>query len=143
VVLRSDIERKALFGRHENEKLPATAYDPPVTARVYASIADKARRTLAAGHSVILDAVFARQEERRLVARSAQVLGVALRCVFLEADLSTRLARVGSRRHDASDADAAVAREQESYELGQLDWPRVDASGSPEDTLMRAREHLS
>jgi aminoglycoside phosphotransferase family enzyme/predicted kinase len=143
VVLRSDIERKALFGRHENEKLPAIAYDPPVTARVYASIADKARCTLAAGHSVILDAVFAREEERRLVAQSAQVLGVSLRCVFLAADLSTRLARVGSRRHDASDADAAVAREQESYELGQLDWPRVDASGSPEDTLMRAREHLS
>jgi uncharacterized protein len=142
VVLRSDIERKALFGRGENDKLPPIAYDPLVTARVYATIADKARRAVAAGHSVILDAVFAREEERRLVAQSAQALAVPLRCLFLEADLSTRLARVGDRRHDASDADATVARHQEGYDLGKLDWPRIDASGSPQDTLSRARHHL-
>ncbi len=143
VVLRSDIERKALFGRGENDKLPAIAYDPVVTARVYATIADKARRALAAGHSVILDAVFACESERRLAARSAQALAVPLRCVFLEADLTMRLARVGSRRHDASDADAAVVRHQESYDLSKLDWPRVDASGSPQDTLTRARAILA
>ena len=42
--------------------------------------------------------------------------------LFLTADLATRVARVGSRRHDASDADAKVAREQEAYDLGTLDW---------------------
>jgi aminoglycoside phosphotransferase family enzyme/predicted kinase len=142
VVLRSDIERKSLFGRNENDKLPAIAYDPLVTARVYAAIADKARRAVAAGHSAIVDAVFAREEERRLLVQSSRALAVPLRCLFLEADLSTRVARVGNRRHDASDADAAVARDQESYDLGTLDWPRVDASGSPQETLNRVREYL-
>ena len=44
VVLRSDIERKALFGVAETERLPADAYTPDVTARTYAVLADKARR---------------------------------------------------------------------------------------------------
>ncbi|MGZ3281140.1 MAG: DNA-binding protein, partial [Xanthobacteraceae bacterium] len=61
------------------------------------------------------------------------------RGLFLEADLSTRIARVGTRSSDASDADAAVARIQESYDLGTLDWARLDASGTPEQTLARAR----
>ena len=58
-IVRSDVERKALFGVGETEKLPADAYTDEVTARVYAALADKARRIVAAGHSVIVDAVFA------------------------------------------------------------------------------------
>jgi uncharacterized protein len=139
VVLRSDVERKALLGKDEHEKLPEAAYAPEVTARVYAAIADKARRALAASHSAIVDAVFAKPEERVLMEQSAQVLGVAFHGIFLEADLATRIARVGSRGRDASDADAAVARAQESYDLGTLGWRRVDASGTPEETLARAR----
>src|SRR5262249_56097753 len=54
VVLRSDVERKALFGKDEHERLPQDAYSPAATARVYAIIADKARRAVAAGHSAIL-----------------------------------------------------------------------------------------
>ena len=48
VVLRSDVERKTLFGKDEHDKLPSDAYSPEVTARVYTTIADKARRTVAA-----------------------------------------------------------------------------------------------
>ena len=65
VVLRSDVERKTLFGKDELEPLPQEAYTPEVTARVYAAITEKARRAVAAGHSAILDAVFARPDERR------------------------------------------------------------------------------
>ena len=57
--------------------------------------------------------------------------GRAFHGLFLDADLATRVARVGARNRDASDADAAVARAQESYDLGELDWRRVDASGTP------------
>ena len=71
--------------------------------------------------------------------RSASALGVPFRGLFLDADLATRIARVGARSSDASDADAAVARTQESYDLGTLDWARVDASGTPDQTLARAR----
>jgi predicted kinase len=46
---------------------------------------------------------------------------------------------VSGRGRDASDADAAVARLQETYDLGALDWRRIDASGTPEETFARAR----
>ena len=138
-VLRSDVERKMLLGKDEHEKLPADAYSPAVTARVYATIADKARRVLAAGHSAVVDAVFARPQERAVVAASAEILGVPFHGLFLAADLDTRVARVSGRGRDASDADAAVARGQESYDLGTLDWRRIDASGSPEETFAGAR----
>ena len=143
VVLRSDVERKALFGKDEHEKLPEEAYAPAATACVYATIADKARRAVAAGHSAIVDAVFAKPQERTLMEQSAQALGVPFHGIFLEADLATRIARVGPRSHDASDADAAVARAQESYDLGALGWSRVDASGTPAETLARTRTALA
>lgn len=139
VVLRSDVERKVLFGKDEHERLPQEAYAPAVTARVYATIADKARRAVAAGHSAIVDAVFATPQERAVMALSAQALGVPFYGLFLQVDLATRIARVDGRSRDASDADAAVARVQESYDLGALGWARIDASGTPEETLARAR----
>jgi len=142
VLLRSDVERKALFGREESEKLPANAYTPQVTAQVFATITKKAQRAIGAGHSVILDAVFAQADERQAAEAAAIALGIRFRGLFLTTPLATRLERVGARSNDASDADAAVVRLQESYDLGALDWPRIDASGSPEDTLKQAREGL-
>jgi len=142
VVLRSDLERKTLFATDELEKLPPQAYSDAVTARVYATLGDKARRVLAAGHSAIVDAVFAKPSERELMARSATALGIPFVGLYLHADLATRIDRIGRRGHDASDADAAVAREQEHYDLGTLEWRRIDASGTPDDTLARARAAL-
>jgi ribose 1,5-bisphosphokinase PhnN len=59
------------------------------------------------------------------------------------ADLATRLARVGRRSRDASDADARVAREQEAYDLGAMEWSKIDASGTPDDALKNARAALA
>jgi hypothetical protein len=86
--------------------------------------------------------VFAQPGERALAEASAALLGVAFRGFFLEAPLATRLERVGARRRDASDADAAVVLAQESYDLGPLGWTRIDAAGTLEDTWQRARSHL-
>jgi aminoglycoside phosphotransferase family enzyme/predicted kinase len=143
VVVRSDVERKTLFGAGETEKLPAEAYAPEVTTRVYGAIADKARRIVAAGHSAIVDAVFATPPERDAVAATAKAAKVPLQGLFLTADLATRIARVGGRTKDASDANAAVVQAQEDYDLGALEWPKIDASGTVVEILGRARAALS
>ena len=140
VVLRSDVERKALFGAAETDKLASSAYTREASAKVYAALTGKARRVIAAGHSAVVDAVFADANERAAIAHAAG--GVPFHGLFLVADLATRVARVGTRVADASDADAAVARLQEQYELGQLEWTTVDAAGTPEETLRKAKTAL-
>ena len=142
VIVRSDIERKALFGVAETDKLPERAYTPAASERVYAVLVNKARRILAAGHSAIVDAVFARPQEREAVAAAAKSADVRLRGLFLTANLGARLARVGTRAADASDAGQEVARAQESYDLGALDWRQIDASGTVEETVAQARAAL-
>jgi len=128
------------YGVGETERLPPQAYAAEATRKVYATLAAKAQRTIAAGHSAIVDAVFAAPEERAAI---AEIGGPRFHGLFLVADLETRLARAGARSDDASDAGAEVARRQESYDLGAVDWSKVDASGTPDDTLKNARAALA
>ncbi len=44
---------------------------------------------------------------------------------------------------DASDADQSIVHEQARYDLGELDWPIIDASGTPQRTLAAARANIS
>jgi aminoglycoside phosphotransferase family enzyme/predicted kinase len=142
LVLRSDVERKAMFGVAETKPLPPDAYTAKVSAEVYGLLNDKAARIARAGHSVIVDAVFAKAAEREAVKHAMHGTGAEFRGLFLTADLQTRIARVGGREADASDANAAVARQQEAFDLGAMEWAMVDASGTPDQTLARARQAI-
>jgi len=142
VVLRSDVERKLMLGVAETEPLPKDAYAAEITARVYADLVEKARRVTASGHSAIVDAVFAKPQERASIAAMA-ANRIKFHGLFLTADLRTRVTRIGGRIHDASDADAAVARQQETLALGTMDWSEVDASGTPRQTLERVKKIVS
>ena len=53
VHVRSDLERKALFGVEETVRLPAQSYTAQASAEVYAIVLRKARLALAAGQSVV------------------------------------------------------------------------------------------
>jgi predicted kinase len=140
VLLRSDVERKAMFGAAETKRLPPEAYTRDTTKRVYEVLYNKARRVLDAGHSAIVDAVFADPAERATIAQAGA--GAGFRGLFLTTPMAIRINRVCGRAGDASDADAAVARTQELYDLGVIEWQQIDASGTPEETLQRTQAAL-
>jgi uncharacterized protein len=139
IVLRSDIVRKQLFDVQDTDRLPASAYHADVTQRVYQTLAQRARRVLAQGHSAIVDAVFAQESERDAMAGLARECRVPLTGFFLTADLATRQARIGARQGDASDATQEVVALQELYNIGDIGWTIIDASGTPGQTLERCR----
>ncbi len=143
IVLRTDVERKVIFGVDELSPLPKDAYAAAVTEKVYAALAHKAGRIVATGFCAIVDAVFAEVRERSEIAKIAEDKHVAFRGLFLTAGLDTRLARAAQRTADASDADRAVVLRQAAYDLGKMDWPTLDASGTPEQTLAAARHILA
>jgi predicted kinase len=102
-------------------------------------LAERASRILAQGHSVVVDAVFARKAERDAIYNAARKLNVRFVGLFLTADLATRVKRVGRRQRDASDATPEIAELQEKYDLGAVDWAAIDASGAPEQTLRQCK----
>ena len=103
---------------------------------------EKARIALRAGQTVLLDATFATAAERRAAAGVAADAGVAFAGLFLDAPLATRIKRIASRRDDASDADAEVARRQTAEPLGEKGWSALAASGSLSETAALARARL-
>ena len=107
--------KPSVLGIGEHQRLSPSAYRTEVSERVYRTIIDKAARVARAGHSAIVDAVFARTEERAALESAAAAAGVEFHGLFLVADLTTRVERVIARAGDASDADAEVA------ELGEGD----------------------
>ncbi|MCA3559756.1 MAG: AAA family ATPase [Aestuariivirga sp.] len=137
--VRSDVERKVLAGVPETERLPAESYSLQASFEVYAACLARAEKALAARHSVVLDAVFARPDERAAAAELARRTRAHFAGVWLDAPRETLAARVAARSGDASDATAEVVDAQLRYDLGPMDWPRVDAGGTAAQTLLRLR----
>jgi uncharacterized protein len=142
VIVRSDVIRKHLFGASETDALPESAYRPDTTKRVYDVLSSTARRVLAQGCSVVLDAAYLQESERTEIAGLAATHGVRFVGLFLTADLATRLARIEQRKGDASDATRNVALQQETFAIGTVNWHMIDASGTPEQSLRSARASL-
>lgn len=140
-VLRSDVLRKQLFGQRPEDRLPAEAYTKDVNDRVYAALEERASKILAGGANVVLDAVAAAPSERTAFADVARKAGAEFTGIWLEAPPATLLARVAQRGKDASDATASVLQRQLTYDLGRIDWVRIDAdqpSGAVVETVRKA-----
>ncbi|WP_434624909.1 AAA family ATPase [Azospirillum sp. B2RO_4] len=143
VVLRSDVLRKRLCGVADTDRLPADGYAPAVTERVYDELYRRAAAVLGTGQAVVVDAVSARPEERRRIEAVAADAGLQFDGIWMEAPLSERVERVTNRRNDASDATADVVERQESYDLGTIDWTRLDSGRVAADVLDDARASLA
>ncbi len=145
VHLRSDLERKSLWGVEETARLGPAAYTQTASDAVYAVLRAKARRVLAAGHAAIVDAVFASAEDRAAITAVAAELRIPFRGLWLEAPPGKLVDRVEARTGDASDATGALVRLQLAGDAGALTpgWSRIDAGGSAAATLEKAREVLA
>jgi aminoglycoside phosphotransferase family enzyme/predicted kinase len=132
VVVRSDVERKRLAGIPLDQRMPRGSYTPDASAKVYAAMFERAGQALRAGHSAILDAVFAKPEERQMAEALARDSGVPFEGLWLEVPKELAQARVAGRGADASDATPAVVERQFGYELGDIGWRRIDVSAKNE-----------
>jgi len=136
--LRSDVERRRLFGRWGVPGGPrwsgepgADAYGPAVTQYLYEQrLPACTEAILAAGYSTVVDATFLQSSHRAVMAALANRCGVPL--VFLDCRISPWLARrrLAERQRqggDASEANASVLerqlRDQQSFSAEE--WPRV------------------
>lgn len=138
VHLRSDLERKALAGVEETVRLDKDSYTPASSARVYERLCERTAAALAAGHSVIVDAVFLAPAERDAMRVLAKRHAAHFAGLWLEAPASALVSRVRAREADASDATVEVVERQAASEPGPLDWQRLDAAGTAEATRVAA-----
>jgi aminoglycoside phosphotransferase family enzyme/predicted kinase len=126
VRLRSDVERKRLFGLapHDNSNSAPDGgiYTAEATARTYARLRALARELLLAGWPVIVDAAFLKRSERDSFAALAAELGVGFSILATEAPVEELRRRLLARSGDASEATVAILDRQ-------LEWfepPAVD-----------------
>jgi aminoglycoside phosphotransferase family enzyme/predicted kinase len=138
LVIRSDEVRKQLCKVSPLTRLGPAGYTGEVTRRVYETVARRAATIVRAGHSVIVDAVFARSSDRDAVEQVAEAAGVPFVGLWLEAPEQMLIERSRRRLADPSDADPAIVRAQVVVGAGEVRWNRILASGEKENVLQRA-----
>jgi hypothetical protein len=143
IVIRSDEIRKRLCGVLPLQRLGPDGYSQEMSERVYATAADRARAAVREGHSVIVDAVFSRPEDRAAIERSATGLSVPFVGLWLDVPEPVLIARIEQRQNDPSDANADVIRMQRRQPIGDVTWHRIDASSSSAIVREHANEWLS
>jgi len=109
VRLRSDVERKRLFGSSPQ------LYSLDRTQATYTHLHDLAQRSLQAGWPTIVDATFLDHDERERFRHLAATQSAPFAILHCEAPRTTLEARLTARQHagkDASDADVNVLAQQ-------------------------------
>lgn len=118
--LRSDVERKRLFGLAPDGDSAAAGLDEELyraetSDRVFARLAELADGVLDAGLPVVVDATFIEERRRRPFRELAERLGVPLlivHCTADEAELERRLTARRQESREASEAGVAIMRSQ-------------------------------
>jgi len=131
--LRSDVERKRLFGLGAEDTSQGTLrqsmYSADGDRATYSRLAELTDVVLDAGYPVVVDAAFLRRADRERFAQLALRHGVSFRIVKCTADEHQLQHRVEARRRhggDASEADEQVlAMQLENYDGLVPDEERV------------------
>lgn len=126
VRIRSDVERKRLFGLSPSERAGAEAgegiYSRDASEITYRQLSELARTALAAGDSVVVDAAFLKQEQRQAFYELAAALQIPVDVLLADAAPEVLQARVAARLAagaDPSDAGPAVLAHQQQT----VEWP--------------------
>ncbi len=117
--LRSDVERKRLFGlsalQRSDSVQNARLYSAEAHRRTFERLRAQSEQALRAGWSVLVDATFLRRADRDEYRELAQRLGVGFAILAPQASVAQLRERVRLRAAagtDASDADLAVLERQ-------------------------------
>jgi predicted kinase len=111
VRLRSDVERKRLFGLAPLEtsvRIPGGIYTEEASRRTFDRLAEIAGLLLGQGYLVIADATFLRRQHRQAMIHVAEAAGVPWRILSLEASRSVLVERVRRRAEAQGDASEAT-----------------------------------
>ena len=109
-----------------------------MTERTFKVLFDEVAFGLQCGYPVIADAVFSNPGHRSEIAEIARNQGAPFIGIWLEATSKNKFERIKSRKRDVSDADAWVLGLQMKYELGRIDWVKVDSNVSSDEILTTA-----
>ncbi len=150
--IRSDIERKRLFGLAEAERSHSAVgrglYGRRAGKRVYKRLLTAAAVSLGGGENVILDAAFLDARSRTRARKVANTAGVAWRIVDVTAPLDVlvgRLAARSSRPGEASEADVRVLEYQLDHAepLTDEEWRNtLEVDSTLEDAPLRVLRGL-
>ena len=137
--VRSDIERKRLFGLEEDANsrsgIGSGIYSPDASVETYERLFTLADCLLAAGHHVVLDAAFLRKKQRVSAKSIASSLGVDSVLICAEAPedvLRSRIEQRSKQKGEASEADLAVLE----YQLESAEPVRADGAAINVDTSL-------
>ncbi|OHC75409.1 MAG: hypothetical protein A3G18_05775 [Rhodospirillales bacterium RIFCSPLOWO2_12_FULL_58_28] len=139
-IVRSDSVRKRLAGAPMMNRLGAEGYAPEMTERTYQAFNEEIAAALRCGSAVIADAVFAKPEQRRAMARIAADAGVPFHGLWLESAPEVREKRVVTRQRNISDVTIDVVHKQTAYDTGPIEWDIIDSSGPRKKTLARGKK---
>ncbi len=118
VRLRSDVERKRLFGfdpQVDTSQQGVDIYDAEATERTYTRLASLTGVLLEAGLPVCIDATCLKRAQRERLRHEAEARGLPVMLVSFEADEATLRARIEKRARrggDPSEAGLAVLERQ-------------------------------
>jgi uncharacterized protein len=114
--IRSDIERKRLFGYSAKAKtvsgIDTGVYTKEAGQKTYSHLAELAKAVLQAGFSVIVDAAFLKVEQRNMFRQLANELKVRFIIIDFQAAEETLCNRITLRQNDPSEATIDVLHQQ-------------------------------
>ena len=114
--IRSDVERKRLHGLEPDTSasigIDEGIYSREITERTYSKLAELAGQIIDAGYTVIVDGVFANDEQRQLFRNLAAKRNVPFTILECTASIETLRKRITTRKSGVSDANLAVLESQ-------------------------------